>query len=116
MLSLPAYQRRGSSDAVRHPHATLGDCGVQPHPLIAHAAGRFQHGSGECGFAWAMWPKSGSHEPDSRVEWLTRIPASFGVWGMDLKRLEEAAAEQLARHGLVGWTFRLADTKRRLGV
>jgi predicted SprT family Zn-dependent metalloprotease len=35
---------------------------------------------------------------------------------MELRKLEEAVAEQFTRHGLVGWTFRLADTKRRLGV
>jgi len=35
---------------------------------------------------------------------------------MDLKKLEEAATEQFSKHGLAGWTFRLADTKRRLGV
>jgi hypothetical protein len=35
---------------------------------------------------------------------------------MDLKKLGEAATEQFSKHGLVGWTFRLADTKRRLGV
>ncbi len=35
---------------------------------------------------------------------------------MELKKLEEAATEQLAKHNLAGWTFRLANTKRRLGV
>ncbi|MBA4191016.1 MAG: hypothetical protein C0467_23775 [Planctomycetaceae bacterium] len=38
------------------------------------------------------------------------------VGAMDLVKLREAAAEQLARHNLAGWTFHLADTKRRLGV
>jgi predicted SprT family Zn-dependent metalloprotease len=35
---------------------------------------------------------------------------------MDLKRLEEAASELFAEHGLVGWSFRLVDSKRRMGV
>src|SRR4051794_34052099 len=35
---------------------------------------------------------------------------------MDLAELEAAAAEQLARHGLTGWSFGLAASKRRLGV
>lgn len=35
---------------------------------------------------------------------------------MDLKQVEQTAAELLARHGLVGWTFRLVATKRRLGA
>jgi len=35
---------------------------------------------------------------------------------MDLKKLEQAVSEQLARYSLTGWTFGLADTKRRLGV
>jgi predicted SprT family Zn-dependent metalloprotease len=35
---------------------------------------------------------------------------------MDLKRLEEIAREELKKHGLRGWTFGLANTRRRLGV
>ncbi len=35
---------------------------------------------------------------------------------MDLKALAAVASEQLAAHGLVGWTFALSDSKRRLGV
>jgi predicted SprT family Zn-dependent metalloprotease len=35
---------------------------------------------------------------------------------MDLGRLETIAARELAKHGLHGWTFALAGTKRRLGV
>ncbi len=35
---------------------------------------------------------------------------------MDLERLMGIAAHELARHGLHGWTFGLARTKRRLGV
>lgn len=35
---------------------------------------------------------------------------------MDLKQLEETATERFTKHGLVGWSFRLANTKRRLGV
>jgi len=35
---------------------------------------------------------------------------------MDLKKLFEAALEQLAKYGLTGWTFALSDSKRRLGV
>ena len=35
---------------------------------------------------------------------------------MDLKELEAIARRELKEHGLHGWTFGLADTKRRLGV
>ncbi|HEV8062929.1 MAG TPA: SprT-like domain-containing protein [Gemmataceae bacterium] len=35
---------------------------------------------------------------------------------MDLKELEAIASQELAKHGLHGWTFGWADTKRRLGV
>ena len=35
---------------------------------------------------------------------------------MDLKELEAIANREMAKHGLRGWTFGLADTKRRLGV
>jgi predicted metal-dependent hydrolase len=35
---------------------------------------------------------------------------------MDLKELEAVASRELLKHGLQGWTFGLADTKRRLGV
>ena len=35
---------------------------------------------------------------------------------MDLKELEAIAGQELRNHGLHGWTFGLADTKRRLGV
>ena len=35
---------------------------------------------------------------------------------MELKELEAIAARELTRHGLHGWTFGLADTKRRLGA
>ena len=35
---------------------------------------------------------------------------------MDLKQLEVIAHQEMTRHGLHGWTFGLADTKRRLGV
>jgi predicted SprT family Zn-dependent metalloprotease len=35
---------------------------------------------------------------------------------MDLERLESIAARELAKHGLHGWTFALARTKRRLGA
>src|SRR5580704_7735237 len=35
---------------------------------------------------------------------------------MDLKELEDIANRELLKHGLHGWTFGLADTKRRLGV
>jgi predicted SprT family Zn-dependent metalloprotease len=35
---------------------------------------------------------------------------------MDLQELAEIAQQELKRHGLSGWTFGLADTKRRLGV
>src|SRR4030088_471893 len=35
---------------------------------------------------------------------------------MDLKELEEIAAEEWSKYGLHGWTFGLADTGRRLGV
>jgi len=35
---------------------------------------------------------------------------------MDLERLESIAVHELAKHGLHGWTFALARTKRRLGV
>jgi len=35
---------------------------------------------------------------------------------MDLKELEAIAVRELAKHGLTGWTFGFADTKRRLGV
>jgi predicted SprT family Zn-dependent metalloprotease len=35
---------------------------------------------------------------------------------MDLRELEAAAAREMARHGLVGWTFGLAATRHRLGV
>jgi predicted SprT family Zn-dependent metalloprotease len=35
---------------------------------------------------------------------------------MDLKELEFIASREIVKHGLDGWTFRLADTKRRLGV
>src|SRR3954469_529740 len=35
---------------------------------------------------------------------------------MELKELEAIAARELTKHGLHGWTFALADTKRRLGA
>ena len=35
---------------------------------------------------------------------------------MDVKQLEAIAAQELRQHGLRGWTFGLAHTKRRLGV
>ncbi len=35
---------------------------------------------------------------------------------MDLKELEAIAGQALITHGLRGWTFGLANTKRRLGV
>ncbi len=35
---------------------------------------------------------------------------------MDLQELETIAGQELLRHGLVDWTFGLANTKRRLGV
>ena len=35
---------------------------------------------------------------------------------MDLKELEAIAVRELRAHGLHGWTFALAKTKRRLGV
>ena len=35
---------------------------------------------------------------------------------MDLQELSAIAAREMAKHGLRGWTFALADTKRRLGV
>ncbi len=35
---------------------------------------------------------------------------------MDLKELDAAARAEIQRHGLQGWTFGLAKTKRRLGV
>jgi predicted SprT family Zn-dependent metalloprotease len=35
---------------------------------------------------------------------------------MDLKELQEIAAQELEKHGLAGWTFHLGHTKRRLGV
>ena len=35
---------------------------------------------------------------------------------MDLKELEAIADQEMAKHGLRGWTFHLARTKRRLGV
>src|SRR3954462_15194632 len=36
--------------------------------------------------------------------------------GMDLKQLETIAVEESGKHGLRGWTFGLARTRRRLGV
>ena len=35
---------------------------------------------------------------------------------MDLQELKEIAERQLSRHGLQGWSFRWARTKRRLGA
>ena len=35
---------------------------------------------------------------------------------MELEQLTAAAAARMAEHGLVGWTFGLAGSKRRLGV
>lgn len=35
---------------------------------------------------------------------------------MELKKLVDTAAEQMAKHGLIDWKFGIADTKRRLGV
>jgi predicted SprT family Zn-dependent metalloprotease len=35
---------------------------------------------------------------------------------MELKELETIAFQEMRKHGLHGWTFALADTKRRLGV
>lgn len=35
---------------------------------------------------------------------------------MDLKELATIASREMRTHGLLGWTFGLADTKRRLGV
>src|SRR4051794_12970371 len=39
-----------------------------------------------------------------------------GERGMDLEELEATARRELAKHGLQGWTFGLARTRRRLGV
>ena len=36
--------------------------------------------------------------------------------GMELEKLKSIAAQELKKHGLHGWAFGLADTKRRLGV
>ena len=41
---------------------------------------------------------------------------SYGELGMDRERLEAKASDELKKHGLDGWTFRFANTKRRLGV
>src|SRR5580658_9496690 len=35
---------------------------------------------------------------------------------MDLRELEAIASQELTKHGLNGWSFGWADTKRRLGV
>ena len=35
---------------------------------------------------------------------------------MDLRELEAIASREMTKHGLHGWTFRFADTKRQLGV
>ena len=35
---------------------------------------------------------------------------------MDIKELEAIASQEMTKHGLDGWTFGLADTKRQLGV
>jgi SprT protein len=35
---------------------------------------------------------------------------------MDLKELHEIASQEMTKHGLHDWSFRLGDTKRRLGV
>lgn len=35
---------------------------------------------------------------------------------MDLKELADIAIREMTKHGLTGWTFRFADTKRQLGV
>ena len=35
---------------------------------------------------------------------------------MDLKELEAIASREITKHGLLDWTFGLADTKRQLGV
>lgn len=35
---------------------------------------------------------------------------------MDLGKLADVAAQKLAEYGLTGWTFGLADTRRRLGA
>ena len=35
---------------------------------------------------------------------------------MDLKELEAIASREMTKHGLHGWTFGFANTKRRLGV
>src|SRR3954452_2709962 len=35
---------------------------------------------------------------------------------MDLEQLEAIAAQEMKQHGLHGWTFGLAKTRRRLGV
>src|SRR3954469_19430528 len=45
-------------------------------------------------------------------------PTDPGRWraGMDLKQLETIAVEELRQHGLRGWTFGLARTRRRLGA
>ena len=52
---------------------------------------------------------------ESRVKWH-QLAAWFGVKDMDLKILSETAAALFAKHGLVGWTFGLTASKRRLGV
>lgn len=35
---------------------------------------------------------------------------------MDLQGLEAIASREMTKHGLAGWTFGLANTKRQLGV
>src|SRR5687767_12865928 len=45
-----------------------------------------------------------------------RNRAGFGEGCVVLQRLIVVASEQMAKHGLVGWSFGLAESKRRLGV
>ena len=41
---------------------------------------------------------------------------NFGERVVEMTELAAIAARELAKHGLRDWTFRLSDTKRRLGA
>jgi predicted SprT family Zn-dependent metalloprotease len=54
----------------------------------------------------------GEKAAPSRIASIER----YGEQVMDLKELEAIVSREMAKHGLQGWSFGLANTKRRLGV
>lgn len=80
----------------------------------------------DSGDAWLVllcpaWRKHGTvktAKPGTRFRpgRVRRLIQPIGERVMDLKELEAIAIREMTKHGLQGWTFGFADTKRQLGV